>query len=439
MQKLITKYGLAAHLAFLAVAPLFLSPSSVLTLAALAMIWIVLEPSRVGDEMLHDARKRVLGEILHDWLFWVTLILVVTAGVRALNDGVKLAYDAEIAKWFVSPPSSPFLPGSTEEAGYPFFAAVVSVWVLLQGCRHALGRSARYAMTLLMSAIVGGGMLVEAWCGIPEVSIINPAFRGVAAGLSLVVSSVALTAVFERRWWRTLPLMAIGITGSAIGAFLFNPPIVIALYVGGLLVVMSYNFIYLRIKLGKLADFRHLVVFGVSLAAAVALIMYLLPEGDFNARIDAFTSESLWPENYLKIRGVLGDICRRIWQKNPWLGTGLGSFGIDLRFYANAFDWSTISSLQSAPLNGYWLLLVERGVVGAFAVAFVFVLLVISYVRNFALSIRRLPHPMCLCGLTLVVLAAVETCGDSSFLLMENLILLLTYFTLSANAFSKGE
>ena len=81
MQKLISKYGLAAHLALLAVAPLFLFPflpgESVATvelwLSGFTLVWLLMEPSRRNEEMLHDARMRVAGDIARDPLFWALL------------------------------------------------------------------------------------------------------------------------------------------------------------------------------------------------------------------------------------------------------------------------------------------------------------------------------------------------------------------------------
>ena len=87
MQKLIGKYGLAAHLALVVVAPLFFTPTAVLWLSALAVVWFFLEPSRIGFEQLHDARRRILSSLWKDAVFWVFLALTVIAGIRFANGG----------------------------------------------------------------------------------------------------------------------------------------------------------------------------------------------------------------------------------------------------------------------------------------------------------------------------------------------------------------
>ena len=135
MQKLIGKYGLAAHLALVVVAPLFFTPSVTIWLSAFAVVWFFMEPSRIGFEMLHDARHRVISALWRDPVFWVFLFLVIMAGIRACNGGVTLAYDAETTTWSVSSPRFQFLPGSADGTGCPFFTGMVAVFVSVVACR----------------------------------------------------------------------------------------------------------------------------------------------------------------------------------------------------------------------------------------------------------------------------------------------------------------
>ena len=163
MQKAISKYGLAAHLALLAVAPLFLFPFCgavwtarvLLWLSFLAFVWTLVEPSRRQGEMLHDARLRVFLSVFRDPLFWFSLFLSLVAFVRWLNGGVAMAYDAENAVWSLHAPALAFLPGSVSGSGYLPFAATLAATVLMQGCRHALGRSARGAFLFIASFLAG--------------------------------------------------------------------------------------------------------------------------------------------------------------------------------------------------------------------------------------------------------------------------------------------
>ena len=94
-------------MAILAVAPLVLFPfleksdiaTVLLWLSAFVSVWVVLVPSIRSGEALHDARCRVASAIVRDPLFWVSLLVIAFTGVRALNGGIGLAYDAETAKW----------------------------------------------------------------------------------------------------------------------------------------------------------------------------------------------------------------------------------------------------------------------------------------------------------------------------------------------------
>ncbi len=74
VQLLIAKYGLAAHLAFLAVVPVLLFPfcnawtvaTVLLWLSLIAAIWALLEPSLRGGERMSEARRRVAKGMWRD-------------------------------------------------------------------------------------------------------------------------------------------------------------------------------------------------------------------------------------------------------------------------------------------------------------------------------------------------------------------------------------
>ena len=99
--RLITKYGLATHLALLASLPPALLPFlserhlglTIFWLSALAGLWILLEPSILAGEHLSTARGRVRHDMVRDPLFWFFLAAVVFAGLRWLNSGISMHYD----------------------------------------------------------------------------------------------------------------------------------------------------------------------------------------------------------------------------------------------------------------------------------------------------------------------------------------------------------
>lgn len=449
MLKLITKYGLAAHLAFLAVAPLFLSPVPVLWLSALATVWLLMEPSRVGDEMLHGARERVAFAVIRDPLFWVLLVLVLWSGLRALNDGVDMVYQAEVVLWVLTEPKWPILPGCVGDgAGFEQFSMVIALVVVVIGCRHAMGRAARYAFALVASSLAGLILVAEhLFFRAPTEQLVraatcsyeNPVFIGVAYGLLLLLALCALTAAFERRWWAVLPLVFIALIGSSLGLFLYAPAYLSVLFAGGALVIILYGFLYLRLMVERLSDFKSLVVIGLSLAVAVVLTLSMLPEATLNEKLAPFMTGHFLSDEFLAARDALSRLSLDIWKSHPWLGTGLGSYALDLNYFAVEADWKIISPLQTAPLNGYWLLLVERGVVGAFILSVPLVLLLIGYIRGLILGGLSLPHPLALLAPVVFIVFAVATLVDCSVLTPGVLLLSLAIIALSGNAFAKKE
>lgn len=446
MLKLVTKYGLAAHLAFVAVAPLFLSPVPILWLSALGFVWFLMEPSRIGKEMLHDARRRVGRAVRRDPLFWVLLVLVVLSAVRAFNTGIGMAYDAEAMKWTLSSPILPILPGSVEGKGFVYFSVAVLSLVVITAARHALGKKARVAFVMCASFIVSVELLVRLFWGnaapelfSKEVSCLmtDPAYKGAAYGILLLLALPNLVSVFENRWWKVFPVAMIGVCGTSVGLCLYAPPSSIALHSAAAVVILTYGFVFLKLKVSKTADFKYLVICGLSLVGAAMVVMTVLPPDVLSAKTDPFLTGDFWSDSFLKTRQTLSAVSLRIWTQSPWLGSGLGSFAQALAFNADPSDWSTISALQTAPLNGYWLLLVERGVLGAFALAVPLTLLILTWVHHLITAKKVLPSPQCLLAPLTAIIAILETLLDGSFLLPETIVPFAIAFTISASSFSK--
>jgi nitrate reductase gamma subunit len=73
-----------------------LAATSMLWLSGFALVWTLLSPSVFSGERMNDARRRILRSMFSDPLVWVMMLLVLVSGVRALNGGIKMAYDAEL-------------------------------------------------------------------------------------------------------------------------------------------------------------------------------------------------------------------------------------------------------------------------------------------------------------------------------------------------------
>lgn len=449
MQKLITKYGLAAHLAFLAVAPLFLSPTSVLWLSALAAVWVVMEPSRVGGEMLHDARRRVAGAVVRDPVFWFSLVLVAYVALRFANGGVALAYDAENSVWSISEPALPFLPGSVSGVGFPEFSSTLALAVILQGCRHALGRSARMAFLLVSSALAGSGTVALAVMlaaespiaqALVSYSLSNPRYVGSVMGVYWIVGIVSLLAAYERKWLRAMPLAIPAIGGTAAGLFMFAPPMAQVAYAVVGVVVLGYSFLYARKCLSGSGEFKFLVTFALSMVLGGVLALSVLPESVVSLRLVPYRTGAFFDEGFLALREALSGISLKVWKVHPWLGTGLGSFPLELRFIATEADWAIASPGQLAPLNGYWHMLVERGIVGVMFFGSLVGFLAWTFFRRLVGGIRiAFPHPACWIGPLALVAVLAETVIDVSYTVPGLILAVAATLSLSAGSFPKEE
>lgn len=454
MQQFLAKYGLAAHLALLAIAPLFLFPfcadaaiaTTLLWLTLLALTWCFLAPSVRRGERLHMARARVRATVVRDPLFWVSLALVAFAGGRALNDGVRMAYDAEKAAWSLAATAFPYYPGCTEGAGFLPFAAALALVAVFVATRHALGRSARLAFLLMAAAGAGLAavvLLVAAHFGqaacvrLTAFPNANASFVGVAFGLHLLGGIAALLAAFERKWTSATLLAPLSVGGTALGAFAFAPPAFAALAAVAGLAVFGLSFVFALKNLRRQAEFRLLVVFSLSLAIGGLLVAFLMPEAALSARIDAFARRAFVPDGFLALRRTLSDLALRAWKAAPWIGTGLGSFGLDIRFHALAADWAVIPRGQAAVPNGGWLLLAERGIVGAALFALPLGFLVFTYVRRLVAWAKGvcLPHPACLLAPLVLVLLGLDALVDCSFLRADVLLVACAELAVAAKSF----
>lgn len=447
MQKLISKYGLAAHLAILAVAPLFLSPVWVFWLSGFVILWLVMEPSRISGERLSEARARVAGQMVRDPLLWISLVLIVYALVRFFNVGIDMAYDAETQVWAMAKPPLPILPGSVAGFGGPELAGVLAFAVVVQGCRHALGRSARMAFVLCVSALSGAGAMIFAclmyldnplFVSLAKCGLESPAFVGSAFGVHWLAGTIALLGAYQCRWLRVMPLTILSVGGNAAGLFLFAPASAQVVFGAAELPVLVYAFIYALRHLDRSVEFKFLVTFAMAVVTGGVLVVAALSNADLTARLVPYETGTFLTEEYLAARKALSAVALGAWKGNPWLGTGLGSFPLNLKFLSADIDWTVVRPEQLAPLNGYWYLLVERGILGAVLIACPLGALLWTFAVGMIRGIRLgMPHPMCWLGPVAVVAVLVEMLIDTSFFISGVPLAVASYLAIAACSFPK--
>lgn len=455
MQKFLANYATAAHLAILAVAPLFLSPfcaqetvaTCLLWLSLLVATWVVMSPACRSGEPPHMARERLLADAVRDPAMWFMLVVVAYAGVRALNGGVALAYDAELGAWSLKRQAVEILPGCTDGAGCLPFATTVALAVLLLGARHALDASSAVAFfataTLLaglsaaISAIAltyGGGTIA----GIAACSYESPSFIGAAYGIHLLGGIVALFGCVEQGWHRVEPLVAIGLVCTAAGLTLFSPIATFAVFAAVFIVFALVSFAVSSRRLAGSGSFRCALVLVMVAAVPVLMAMFASSFGPLAQRAADALELKFFPEGFLKSRDVLSSIALKSWTANPWFGSGLGSFHLDVRFIATQDDWLHIAPWQAAAMNGWWQLLAERGVAGALLLALGAAFLAWTFFARAVRSFRSAKwSSLCFIGLFSAAALAALAFVDCSFLRPDVLLAAAAALSLAACAFRR--
>ena len=449
-----SKYGAAAHLALLAVAPLFLFPycgqgdiATVLTwLSPLVAIWILLEPSRRADEMLHDARMRVAWSIFTDPLFWVMLVVVVLAGLRCANDGVSLAYDAEIAKWFVRETSMKFLPGATTGSGKLPFACSLALLVLVQGCRHALGRSARASFLFTASTLAGVAAILAVSAGAlghqgalkaTACTLADTSFVGSAFGIYFLAGLVALVGAFEQKWHRQFALFAFALGGTATGLYFFAPSPVVALFLACAVLVLLVGVAYAGFALGGGTPYKCVAVVIIAATIPCLCAMGLSPDGMNLDRLAVFGEEggTLFKPGFFELRSLLSGIAAKAWSAHPWIGTGIGSFTLDVRFAATPEDWAVLPVGAYSPLNGWWEVLAERGIIGLVSLTLPLAFIAFTFLRRIAGSFNRQTFlPGCVLGVVVLAASVAEMFFNASAIRADVMMAVGALFALSASS-----
>ncbi len=435
MQKFLSLYATAAHLALLAIAPLFLSPfcssatiaTVLLWLSVPTVLWVFFEPSRRTGEMPRQARARVARSVLRDPLIWIFVALTICAFVRWMNTGIGLAYDIEKSAWAIREQALVFFPGCVEDAGRLPFATLVALTILYMGCRHSLGKKAR---TTFLSFAAGNAALTvlvfltaqffehKGVTAFLACSLKSASYPGSAFGVWSLVGIIALVSSFDcgRNKW-TLPI-AFATCASLAGLYFFAPTPVILLYLIAAIVLLALACLTAGLQLGATVTLKCLALMLIALTIPVLCVLGLASEELNTTRLAPFAEGgAIFDTSFAPMREALSRIASKVWMEQPWLGTGLGSFSFDIRFHATDADWKILLPGQAVAINGWWYLLAERGIIGALFYALVILAFVILFSLRLVGAIRRSFFiAPCLLAFVLFAVLAVEALIDTSFL-----------------------
>lgn len=453
MQKFISKFAVAAHLALAMVSPLFLfpfgaQPGTVATVMAWltlpAAMWVVMEPSRHAEEMLHDARVRLAHSIVVDPLFWCFVALFVFALVRFCNDGVGMAYDAENLVWTLKPQMWPVMPGVVSGHGAVEMMSVVTACVVVMGCRHALGKTARlffisaasfFAALAAIVAIVAGLYEMPAVVAAVTPAFTKPDFVGVGFGVFALCAIPAIPGAFESKWNKFvfIHVLSLGICSAA--CVIFSPSETIALFGIAAIVMILVSFAWAVGRLGSVKSLKCFFSYVGAGVVAVLLYVALVPDQVRVDRFAPFLGAGFFRDSFFEARAALSTIAAKAWKEHPWIGSGLGSFQLDIRFLATPENWKAIWINQQLPMSAWWYIIAERGITGAVTLALPLGMMTFTFIRRlFRLFNKSFFLPGVVLGLVAIAVAVAESFMDVSFLRPELLVAIPALFAISANS-----
>ena len=440
----------------MAVAPLvlypFCTPDTVATvllwLSLMSAAWVVMAPACKPGERPHKARTRVVSEMLRDPLMWFSLVAVAFAALRALNTGIASTYDAELMTWSINPPAVEILPGSVSGAGFLPFATCVSLFVILQGARHSLNAEGAMAFFTASSAIAGMSAVLAATAlsygnaSVEEMvscSYASPTFAGTAYGIYALMGLVALFGCAGEGWRRAEPFAVFGLVCSSVGLALFSPPATFMAFAAVFAVLTLTSFPLMKGRFVGSASLRCVLAIIMAVCAVIFLSMFDENFSALGEKRDALLGMRLFTEGFGSVRDVLSSIALKTWKESPWLGSGLGSFPMDIRFTATQADWNVISPSQTASINGWWQILAERGVVGALVLTVAVGFLSWTYFNRLVKSFGRGTwHPACVLGPFVAVALIALAFVDSSLLRSDVLLPTAAVLALSAVSFRRS-
>lgn len=378
--RIITRYGLAAHLALLASLPFVLFPflsettlsEVIFWLSGLAFLWLLTEPSMRAGEHLSTARRRVLGSLVRDIAFWFFLCVLVVAFIRYVNSDVNAVYSLDEGKWNICEPSYPSLPASTSVStkwcpfptkGLLSLAVLTGVSVVVLGIRHGIGLTGRISFGLISSFIMGIGGLAMVVCAclqIPSFMCAAKAdflggpfwrpFWGPGFGVWLICALAFGVQAEARKWGGARIPFCLAVAGNASGLLFFSPPPVSSVF----LVVAILAAIFCLAYLGRAgtmgASARGFVFMLLGFSAPFFFLFALVPEeieldNDESMIGSAMESVKEPAQNvyavkaggflaidkdqadiYAELSPKLSEIAKGIWKKHLWYGAGTGTF-----------------------------------------------------------------------------------------------------------------
>lgn len=379
LQRLLTKYGLAFHVACVCLFPfLFLShPRAfndvpLLWLSLLVAEMLVCLPSVKRYETLSDARARVYRALLWDPFFYVGLGIVGVAAVRLVNSGCELVYLPDADIWQMSAPPvdwAPFSVGRTAAlANLSFLAACVAVGVAL---RVALGKaSKRWLLQTLScaSGCVAVCLVVQNSLSAPSsLELVDGAMHsawGTLFGLWLLLGIGLLTDAMARGQRGKSALFLLGVAGNLAGLLFFAHAVMAAVFSVLALLLLLHGLAYLRSIVPRGDQFKLFLGYVLLVVLAVLACVFVFPENPLAVRVKAALSDDSGWESWVASRKLRSNAALKIWQEHPWSGVGPDGFGHYVGFSVESKEWGGLKMDRAYVYHDWLQYLCETGVLG---------------------------------------------------------------------------
>lgn len=378
----VSRYGLATHLALAAALPAALAQFvstdflalSMLWVSLAAWIWMLFEPSVLAGETVSRARARMIIGVIRDPFAWFLLLSTLFAFVRWMNSDIRLFYDAEKTIWSVKAPSMVIMPGSVDAAGFLPFALAIVISTVVIGVRHALGRNARIWFGVMTGAFSAVGGLASAICVAMGVEAFRNAalatygcesFVGSAFALILPVAIACGIAAEEKGITKARLFFAFAVAGNAVATFVFLPVLMSLSYLLLSAIVAVSALVLCKRCEGAAACARAASMLAFGIVGAASAVMVPSYKDIVQEKMAGLDVEKAFPPALTDRNEILNRISLSMWKDYQWSGVGVGAFKLQVPFYADTEDWQVLPSRPEHPSNGYFAILVERGIVGA--------------------------------------------------------------------------
>ena len=384
-----------------------------------------------------------------DPVFWTFVAIVVVVGFRALNAGIRVSFDYETAEWAIDASAVPFLPGSVDGAGFLPFAAALSTAIVVLGCRHALGKSARMMFLVMVSSFSGiaalvslfllglGDEVVAAAVSTTPESLSGP---GLGFALCLLCSASALFAAVARDWGKSVPFLVLAVAGNAAAVFVYPSSRDATAFALAYIALLVFAGLCAWKGLVGAKGCKLLVVVLFSMSIACAVVDISVPGDVLDGKLSAFVpSDAEVREEGGDVRSALSGVAANVWSEHPWTGVGIGAFEFCPRFYATQEELEFLPVHVQAVPNCWWHILAERGIVGVVLLALPLAFLLFSYFSGAfrCACLCTLPDPaaaLAPLALSVVVFAAIY---GTSMLRAEVLTVSGAILAISAKSFPK--